>query len=86
MLVLLWLTSKLFITPFKILEGYVMESKLHCPLFHSQMQETQVGPTCLLEKKPHQNSGLQNLILCAPKSELHTWVLFSYMLANVGVP
>lgn len=62
MLGLLWLTSKLFITSFKILEGYVMESKLHCLLFHSQVQETQVEPTCLLEKKTHQNSGLQNLL------------------------
>lgn len=50
MLDLFWLTSKLFITPFKILEGYIMESKLYCLLFYSQVQETQVEPECLLEK------------------------------------
>lgn len=50
MLDLFWLISKLFITPFKILEGYIMESKLYCLLFYSQVQETQVEPECLLEK------------------------------------
>lgn len=50
MLDLFWFTSKLFITPFKILEGYIMESKLYCLLFYSQVQETQVEPECLLEK------------------------------------
>lgn len=69
MLDLFWLTSKLFITPFKILEGYIMESKLYCLLFYSQVQETKAEPACLLEKtkqgkkkKNKKPSGLQKLL------------------------
>lgn len=51
MLILFWLTSKLFIIHFKILEGYIMESELYCLLFNNQVQETQVEPTYLLKKK-----------------------------------
>lgn len=82
MLILFWLTSKLFITHFKILEGYIMESELYCLLFYNQVQETQVEPMCLLKKKKNnrkaqpKTSGLQNLL----------FVLFSHILANVGMP
>lgn len=54
-LILFWLTSKLFITHFKILEGYITKFELYCLLFYNQVQETQIEPTCLLKKKPHQN-------------------------------
>lgn len=49
MLILFWLTRKLFITHFKILEGYITE-ELNCLLFYKQVQETQAEPTCLLKK------------------------------------
>lgn len=79
MLGLLWLTSKLFITPFKILEGYVMESKLHCLLFHSQVQETQVEPTCLLEKKTTPKLWIAELAFCALLSQYCARGCFSHI-------
>jgi len=55
MLILFWLTSKLFIKPFNILEGYITESGLYCLLFYNQVQETQVEPTCSLKKNKNPN-------------------------------